>query len=790
MELRIDGRKCDMPDREGSVWSWEAAAMGDPEALREGQALVLDLPSTRENDELFEFAVSPHGAKRFNRALHRAELTVEGELFFSGAVRLLACRPEEPAVCYRVEIRCGAAEWARLAAELPLSALEIPFEMRLTPTEICDSWSGEADVRFLPVVYDDYRPTYSSSSLLPVERMLSVDDYHPFIRLRSLVEAIFARAGYTLESDFVASPFFGSLYMSGAYARRDTTAVVRRMGFFARRQDDAEATANFSGRVYATPSMPAHSVGNIVDAFSPQCVDAAGNPLTDAFSTGGYLRLEGGELLFRPPSQVEVGFEYGLVYETEYRIRSRSRLTGFDSVYLGTGADMAFELANRFADRRGGLTGGQSYRALVFDHTEGDSYRLQFASGETMGSFTGRSAVVTAPAGASGDPLLYVRSSSAEAWRLCDKDWALYDGHVGETGTVEVELNLRTAPETAGPADPKRFETIYFYGAEPGMRFRLKQATTLRPYFSSRPGFGSRIAFADIAGHGLRQIELLEALAHLFNWRFFTDEERKRVRVEPAEAFYAQGEPVDWSDRMVGGGTVVEECDGEEHEARVYGYLQGDGAVERFNREREERFGEWTVRSSSMAALRGTEQRRNPLFAPTLVEAGHHPTAPSALVPVVGDRDDAASADEFRFTPRILRYAGLRDLEEGERWGSPAPEGRYPFAAFHFAGDPLSDGFTLCFEDREGQSGLHRFYDAEEAIRDRGLRLRTTLRLTAREAAGLRGRSRDGLAGIDSLFRLRIGGEPVRCRLEAVEGYDPQSGCARCRFTLIDDDRP
>ncbi len=102
----------------------------------------------------------------------------------------------------------------------------------------------------------------------------------------------------------------------------------------------------------------------------------------------------------------------------------------------------------------------------------------------------------------------------------------------------------------------------------------------------------------------------------------------------------------------------------------------------------------------------------------------------------------------------------------------------------------MSDGFTLCFEDREGQTGLHRFYDGEEAVRDRGLRLRTTLRLTAREAAGLRGRSRDGLAGIDSLFRLRVGGEPVRCRLEAVERYDPQSGCARCRFTLVDDDRP
>lgn len=790
MELKIDGMGCDLPERENPVWSWSAAAMRDPEALREGQSLTLELPSTRTNDERFGYALTPHVVGRFNRQLHRAELTAEGEVLAAGPVRLLACRPEDPDSCYRIEIRDGAPEWARLAAEQPLQALAIPFETQLTPAEICKSWSGEADVRFLPIIYDDYRPTYSSSGLMPVERMLSVDDYHPFLRLRSLVEAIFSQAGYTLESRFVDSPFFGSLYMSGAYAGHDTAAVVKRMGFFARRQGDAEATANFSGRVYATPAMPTHSVGNIVDAFSPQSVDGQGRVLSDAFSTGGYLRLEEGQLLFRPPSVVEVGFEYKLVYETDYWILSRSRLAGFDSVYLGPGSDMAFQLSNRFADRRDQLVGKQAYRAVVFDHTEGDSYLVQLSSGTTMGSFAGRSAVVTAPAEVSGIPLLYVRSSSSEAWRLCDKDWALYDGHVSETGTVEVELNLRTAPETIGPNDPKRFETIYFYGAEPGMNFRLKQATTLAPYFSSRPGYGSNLTFADMACHGLRQSELLAALAHLFNWRFFTDEERKRVCVEPAADLYRHEQPVDWSDRIVADSIVVEESDSGEHEARIYGYRTGDGAVERFNREREERFGDWTVHRASLATLRGEEVLRNPLFAPTLVEKGHRPTAPSALVPVVGDRDDTASVDDYAFTPRIVRYAGLRDLEEGERWGYPSPEGRYPFAAFHFAGDPLSDGFTLCFEDREGQTGLHRFYDEEEAILERGQRLRVTLRLTAREAAGLRGLSCDGTAGLDALFRLRIGGEPVRGRLESVERYDPQSGCARCCFTLVDDDRP
>lgn len=792
MELIIDRTACDLSAAETPVWSWDAGATTDPEALREGTSLFLNLPATRVNDDLFHHAATPHGRDRFNRTLHRAELRFDDETLLEGTVRLCSCRPDDAAARYRIEIRGGAAEWARLAAQLRLNALEIPFSMKLLPTEICATWEGERDVRFLPVVFDDYRPVYSSSGLLPAQRVLSVDDYHPFIRLKTLVEAIFTRGGYSVESRFLESEFFRSLYMSGAYAERDTAAVSRRMGFFARRTADAEATANYSGRVYASPFMATHSVGNLVDALSPQALDDEGQLLSDAFSTGGYLRMEEGQLRFRPPSTVEVGFEYHLVYETEYRILSRTRLQGFDSVYLGTGADLTFELANRFADRRRNLTAGLSYRAVVFDHIEGYAYRVELPSGDSMGEFSGRSGLVSAPDSAEpGSPVVYARAADSAVWRLYVGDWALYEGYVEERGVTEVELDLRTAPETVGPSAPKSFHTLYFYGAEPGMTFRLRKSSTLKPYFSSRPGYGSRIEFADIACHAVRQSELLAALVHLFNLRIFTDEREKRVYVEPADDFYLAGDPVDWSAKQIDDGeTAVEECDAERHEARLYGYRSGDGAVERFNRAEETDFGSWLVRSSSMAAMQGVEELLNPLFAPTLDEAGHFAEAPSALVPLVGDRDDTESVDNYRFTPRLLRYLGLKPLPEGERWSYPAPEGVYPFAAFHFAGDADTEGFTLCFEDRDGQSGLHRCYDREEAIGEVGRRLCTTLRLSAREAEALRHRSRNAEAGVDALFRLRIGGEPVRCRLEAVERYDPAVGAARCRFTLIDDDRP
>ena len=127
------------------------------------------------------------------------------------------------------------------------------------------------------------------------------------------------------------------------------------MGFLARRKADRTTTANALGRVEANPFVTHNTVGNLVDAFSPQEVDETGVTLTDAYSAGGCLRIEEGELCFRPLTEVSVGFEYELRYTTDYRIRSRTRLTGFDSVWLGEDADVRFELANRFEDRREAL---------------------------------------------------------------------------------------------------------------------------------------------------------------------------------------------------------------------------------------------------------------------------------------------------------------------------------------------------------------------------------------------------------------------------------------------------
>ncbi|MFR6635138.1 MAG: hypothetical protein ACLUQ6_10700 [Alistipes onderdonkii] len=467
MELTIDSKPCDLAGEPIAVGGYAAAELADVEAAREGRSQEFTLPATPRNEALLEFARDPHTSGRFNASLHRAVLSAEGAKLLAGTVRLLKVSDEG----YRIEIREGGARWAKNAARRVFSALGIDYHARLLPSTVSASWTDDSPVKFFPIRRDEYPQQNSPSDLLPAERILSVDDYHPFLHVATLVETIFAEAGYRIESNFTSSPEFRSLYMSGAYPSRDTAALAARMGFYARRLAPATAQGNHLGRVSANLSTTANSVGNIVETATPQTLDTDGEPIPELCNNGNCFGFDKERIVFTPTTEVSAGFEYYLKYTTDHRILTRERLRGFDSVYLGTGADMPFTLANRYEDRRPDISPGHRYLAIVFDHTDGAQYRLAYTKdgvAEALWTeFSARTAQVTTPAsGTVADPVLLIRSGTR--WVRYAGDWALYDGYVTESGRTTVELRVRTAPERIAPASPKFFDRIYFYGAEGG----------------------------------------------------------------------------------------------------------------------------------------------------------------------------------------------------------------------------------------------------------------------------------------------------------------------------------
>ena len=144
----------------------------------------------------------------------------------------------------------------------------------------------------------------------------------------------------------------------------------------------------------------------------------------------------------------------------------------------------------------------------------------------------------------------------------------------------------------------------------------------------------------------------------------------------------------------------------------------------------------------------------------------------------MGDRDADLVGD---VSMRVVRYEGMRPLPEGEQWGAPSFGGEYPFAAFH-----APEEFTLCFEDRDGAQGLHRYYERE--LKEQALRrsLSLSLNLPAHMLPALTQVHSEG--GARDIYRLNIAGQRALYYLRKVEGYDLATQSARCEFVRSAED--
>lgn len=784
MELLIDAQPCDLAAQNILLPRLDLSRLGDVAAHREGRTLQLLLPATATNDRIFGFARDPEAAPPFNQTAHEAVLQCDGAVLMRGSVRLDEASDEG----YRLTLREGGTGWATQSSQRWLSELRIPFSMTLTPLAITKSWTNESVVKYFPIHRDDYAQQMNGSDLLSAERLLTVDDYFPFLHIATLMEQIFLEAGYTLESRFLSSEFFRKLYMSGAYSSRDTTAAMNRMGFLARRLTTVSAEADYRGRVYADPAALFSTIGNLVESASPLAVDETGEVLQELFSNGHCFTQEDGRILFRPLGEVSVGFEYYIKYETGHRICSRTTLTGFDSIYLPGCGMITSRLTNRYEDHRSNVEPGFSYRALVFEPEEGAAYRVLITrdgvAGYELATFTGRSTLLETPmTGSFENPILQIQT--ADGWVDTDADWALYQGYIDEIGSTTVELRLHSPAELVTPDNPKYFDTIFFAGAEEGMPLTLDRTTSIRPLFRSTPGYGSKVDFEAVTHHEIRQIELLEAVAHLFNLRFVTDEERRTVRVEPSDVLYRTSPVVDWRSKVDPESPVVlQDRTHELHETERWCYAVSDGAVARYEQQTDEAFGSWSFACQSEAALAGERVHRNPLFHPSLCSVGHYNNAPSARLLQVGDRD-SMSDDGTNFSPRIVSFRGMQPLPEGELWGYPSFSASYPLIAFHLPPAEGITGFTLCFEDRDGVRGLHSYYDNDlEAEAEAGV-AKLTLQLKPHELEELL-RPEGGSVNLRSIFRLRSSCGELRGTLRSVERGQHDQGKVCCTFNRID----
>lgn len=790
--VRIDGQWCDLAEDftlpANMVW------LSDKECGPEGDATTLAmrirLPSSPANDSIIGLVEDAYAAYRFNSQSHQAVVEVDGVDIFFGEVSLVSTTITAGSVSeYELVIEQQQDNWRKRLQQKPLSQTALEFSATLDAEHIESSWQGEQSVRFLPVHYDQYIAPYDDKSLYPPQRVMTVEDYMPFISARALVRQIFAEVGYEVKSDFVDSDLFGRLYIEGCYEQSKASAsrLDAIAGFCAGRKEDKSAQASALGRVHLTDTMITNSLGCIAQTASSS--DGEG-----LYSNSNGLVVDAKRPYYQSPIATTMRFEYYLKYTTDYRILSRQRLKCFDGVYVESNCSTRFNVVNPFTDRRGSLNENQQYHCIVFNHTEGNSYRvvgLTTAGEQTLAEWNTRSTKITMPIGWSGDCRLDV-VNAAGAYTEYVGDWAMYDGYVEDTGTTEVEITISTPPEQMTPSKQKYLDTMYIYGAEMGQKITLSKESRIRSVFSPTPSLGSALTAADIMHYDCSQREFIEALQQMFNLRIYANPKSRQVYIEPKESFFS-GPQIDWSQRIVLSAPITAtELAADHRQVLSLGYrTESDGAVGRFNRATEEKLGQWQVECQSSLAEQGVERRGNGLFCPTLSATGVYGSAPSAALLQIGDRDADTEGDT---TMRIVRYEGLQPLPEGQKWGFPSYGQEYPLAAFHYAaslteadgaaiiGDEVAAGpaesFTLCFEDRDGAEGLNRYYRDELATIGRRRNLSVALKISPEELHNILYGC--GIApSRHSLYRLGQG-QKALYRLVEIESYDAQAGVARC----------
>lgn len=773
IKLFIDNRQADIDAASEVSISLSVASLTSPWLGRAGYSKSIFIPATPLNRMLMGDCEQPLTSTMFNHSLHTARVEARGCVIIEGTVFLTASKLGSDGY-YRFHIVGNSREWIKGSA-VPLRELFAEWSVTFDQEIIKESFSPEQGlVKFFPVARgrDRGREKYYNR-LLPT-------DYHPFINIRKLIDAMLAQTGYVVESDFMDSDFFRSLYMSGRLVERPIDPEwARRMEFVAtKRQSTPVVISDEDGRIYADPSLMSGSVGEIVDLPD----DEEGSMTSEAFG-----RDEAGRLCFTPTREVNVSFEYYLRYVTEYTIESRTRLRGHTQIHTEFGDVMEVVLPNDFVDRREEtLLPSLSYSLAIFEPPQGVTFRLMGRTAVAEGwktlelhTTTDRVSNFVVPEGC---PIEGVRLEYEQGglWFSFIGDWAIYTGNVSERGQKRVEVCFRSKPNTYSPDKPKYFDMIYFDGADAGAKFQLLEGCSVRPIFHPYHIAGDRLCWADIANYPTTGMELLVALRDMFDLQIYTDPLDKKVCIEPRCDYCDKSVVIDFSDRIdLSRGVVVEELGGDCSAELQVCYQRGDAAAEEINDLTSKEYGSWSATIDNKFASEGRNVVRNGIFAPSVSACGVVGGAPSMWLIRVGDVEhlsDSALIDHLNFKTKIVSFRGMSTLPEGEKVGYPnIVDGQsYPLVTFFDDGSIAGVPQSLLMEDYQGVEGLHSYWDYRVGSLNHSRRLTLYLRLYPDEVEQIvvpNSTKHDFRAH----YLLRIAGDEVLCRMEEIVDYNPSN---------------
>lgn len=800
MKLFIDNVLMEMDEDTSIAISVSVATISQVEVGKTGYSKTVKIPASNHNMTVMGDVDQVLSTLRFNAIPHVARVEIDGCTVMEGTPMLLKCeRISSAEAWYHINIIGAGKEWANVASKEMFNEIPIVFQEQITPSMVEQSWTWSKPVKFLPVQRDTFN-TNALTLSTPI-RSLTFQDYHPFIQAKALLDAIISQSGYTIESNFINSEYFKSIYVSGNYPETDTQPLKDKMNFLAGRFEAATTTANADGRAYADPYKTTNTLGNIVDTADPDA-QMGSSKASSVFNTNDCFHRLGLHMAFVPLEDVIVGFEYDLIYTTDYRIKNRSEIVCFDTIYLDDGTERRYRVPNSFTDQKSMFQDRMGYTVMVFDHVASTQYQFCFDKvinpnadlnnlqpGDlqkvVFKNFSTRSTAVMTELNMSvvNPRLEYLVAGEYVPFT---GDWALYYEYINETGQVTVHVKARSAAKPTSITYPRHFNNIYFAGADPGMNITIHKETTLKPLFlAHHPAEGVTVNFKQIAAHQVRQIDFVNSIKQMFNLNFYTDSRIKKVYIEPRDSFYVNNVTVDWSNKIDTSKSIeIQELGYDCSKIFTLRYTpEVGGAVARWDVANSQILGKWSATINNRFAKDSENIYTNKLFTPSVNQTDKYLTAKSALLLQVGDRNRSNELnviENLNFAPKIVRFTGMKELPQGELWSWPSYSNTYPFLAFHNSNS--SGSFTLCFENRDGISGLNTYYSSIISQYNEGKYITLYINLSPEDIEPLI-IPNSLMHDFRALFKLKINGENILARLEEVCDYNPTAtNSTKCVF--------
>ncbi len=317
-------------------------------------------------------------------------------------------------------------------------------------------------------------------------------------------------------------------------------------------------------------------------------------------------------------------------------------------------------------------------------------------------------------------------------------------------------------------------EGIAVYGTAEG---------SLKPDFGWGVPIRGSVKLSDIGGEATAE-GILRSTMQLYNLLIYTNPKTKQVFLSSFADFWANDKVVDWRNRIDADSDIYLTYVGDTigKSIALY-YAEGSPRIDYYNERHDLPY--FAFRSALPNKMTAEEKEvQNELFTPPFMVSikDEFGGDRAGFIPAVAAKDKEGDVLEFNLA-EVPHTLMLIDAS-----GNTAPS--MPPLNTSIFGDvggiqpsivaTLGDN-TLSFTDKDGAVGLHRYYDKQIALWEKGKRLTCYCRVEAWEVEALRFNSEN--INFRSLFHLNINGEDIYARLESIE-YEPSNTTNKCTFII------